>query len=577
MKHLTDEQLSARLDGELPAKQAAAVERHLGECAACRERLAALAGADASLARALERDPGEAYFASFADRVQARMASGAAADSREAPADAPPARPSWFSRPATLAWAGATASLVLVGVFALRTALQEPAGSRLVAQRPAVTDADRLQPRAAAPGETKGFASGAESASPKQSAPGASVPPAGEHEMLDATQDRAPAESREGAAASGLAANEPDRRQALAPPSRLQEVRTLPSGEQVPVQRRALPGAEQRKSFAVPPADASKFRKPLAQPMTPAKDLQKVVTQQEEVARASGAAEEIAVRGGAAPAPATAPPVAKASKTLAAAPAPQSATTPAPEAGNFARDEARGIGLRRVCGTVQNAQGRPVEGATVILVGSGRTTRTGAGGDFCVDAPAEGGMLAVIALGYEEHREPLPADGPVAIALRSVDTVGRDDTPVARLKTELPPATAAESSRAARPDWGRGAYFFNPPGSPSPSASVAPAPVAPTAGTARAASEVARLAKRAPLWAKAGEMWTAVAVAAKTDAEADEARWQAADARMNAWRLAPIGRNRVEALGAVNDYLSKAPAGARRDAAEGWKRELPLR
>ena len=76
MNHLTDEQLSALLDDALAPPARATCEAHLGSCDACRARLAELSSLDAALKPALTHDPGEAYFATFAERVGARIAAG---------------------------------------------------------------------------------------------------------------------------------------------------------------------------------------------------------------------------------------------------------------------------------------------------------------------------------------------------------------------------------------------------------------------------------------------------------------------------------------------------------------------
>src|SRR5206468_355507 len=74
--HLTSEQLSALLDGALPARAAAEAERHVAGCASCRDALAALGAQEESLRRALTHDPGDAYFATFAERVSERIRAG---------------------------------------------------------------------------------------------------------------------------------------------------------------------------------------------------------------------------------------------------------------------------------------------------------------------------------------------------------------------------------------------------------------------------------------------------------------------------------------------------------------------
>ncbi|HEY6194157.1 MAG TPA: zf-HC2 domain-containing protein, partial [Candidatus Eisenbacteria bacterium] len=69
MTHLNDDQLSALHDGALAPAERAASEAHVADCEACRARLAELASLDEALGSALAHDPGEAYFATFADRV----------------------------------------------------------------------------------------------------------------------------------------------------------------------------------------------------------------------------------------------------------------------------------------------------------------------------------------------------------------------------------------------------------------------------------------------------------------------------------------------------------------------------
>lgn len=572
MKHLTDEQLNARLDGELPAmsaKSAEAAERHLAECPACRDRLAAFAGSDAALARSLTRDPGEAYFASFAERVQARLAAGAAAPSREPAADAAPRR-RWFDSPKALAWAGAAAALVAVGAFAIQFGMQQTAGSRRGTEAPSIVGADRLESRAAAPAPAE-----SREAAPAADAPSPAEPPRaaaeGSSKLMDQARQRtlaaapselatgpadqivAPPASRDEAARKDAGARPP-----AGAPQRVQELRTLPGGEQVPVQTRALPQAEKRKnSFAVPPADASRPRKPMALPMTPQPTLTKSTTTQESQ-----------TRGGATPEPRLTP---------LAAPAPQSSAL-APATGavsGAARAETDEAATFRLCGTVANTQGRALEGATVTVVETGRSVVSGAGGAFCVDAPSAGATLSVLAIGYRSYRATVnatDAGAAHAIALRPVQTLGEREANVARLRIEPPPATQgkaltgsesldrkfmdAERARMGRLDRS-GAFVVD-------------------VAKARAASKAARFANTAPHWATAGSLWTAVADA-RLDADAVEARYNAAEARMHAWRIERTAGRRAAAAAAIAEFLAKSPAGARRDSVEAWRRELPPR
>ena len=570
MKHLTDEQLSARLDGELPARQAEEAERHLAACAACRERLAALAGSDAALARSLDRDPGEKYFASFADRVQARIASGAGAEARGRSADAAPRR-SWFGSPATLAWAGAAAALLVVGALAVRIATQQVAGGGSAAEQPSIVGADRLEqrqrdaaaPPAAAPAPEGARANETPSPAPAEAEaqradePAARVPAASGSSSALADERITTPGARAKDEAVGIRVGDEDRRPPLAP-QRLQELRTLPSGEQVPVQSRPLPQAGAQKNFAVPPADASKPRKPVAMPMAPQPSLKKVVTQEETRAPESRA-DESKLGATAAPAP-------KATGSVAPATEAASGLTSAQA------DEAATV---RLCGTVANAQGRALEGATVTVVETGRSVVAGAGGSFCVEAPSRDATLSVLALGYHEYRASVrDAEAtPLAISLRSVDALGPGGAPAARLKAGPPPVAATKEVPEVSVQGSRDRAAFGATKSLLDRAPASPGDVT----TARAATEAARLAKSATLWTKAGALGTGVAAAAKPGAEADEARFRAAEARMSAWRLAPTGPNRVAALAAIGDFVAKAPAGARRDSAEAWRRELPAR
>ena len=66
--------LSAYLDGELPAGQAAELSAHLAQCTDCTAQLDALRRADRIAADSLEERPPEGYFNDFADRVAARIA-----------------------------------------------------------------------------------------------------------------------------------------------------------------------------------------------------------------------------------------------------------------------------------------------------------------------------------------------------------------------------------------------------------------------------------------------------------------------------------------------------------------------
>ena len=118
MKHLSPETLGALLDGALSDAQRADAERHLEGCAECQAALAALLAQDTLTHQALEHDPGEAYFESFAGRVSERIRAedrAAAQPRRRAPQG-------WETlwTPRGLAFAGSAASLLVVGLLALQ-------------------------------------------------------------------------------------------------------------------------------------------------------------------------------------------------------------------------------------------------------------------------------------------------------------------------------------------------------------------------------------------------------------------------------------------------------------------------
>src|SRR5262245_14961107 len=81
MRHLTETELDALADRALQGSARVRAERHVSECATCREAIAARVAADRALKAALEHDPGDAYFERFASRVEERIrAAGGARD-----------------------------------------------------------------------------------------------------------------------------------------------------------------------------------------------------------------------------------------------------------------------------------------------------------------------------------------------------------------------------------------------------------------------------------------------------------------------------------------------------------------
>jgi anti-sigma factor RsiW len=76
MSHLTPDQLSAYVDQALDEAEREAAEQHLATCMECLHELADVARLQRELEHALVRDPGDAYFETFADRVRPFPDSG---------------------------------------------------------------------------------------------------------------------------------------------------------------------------------------------------------------------------------------------------------------------------------------------------------------------------------------------------------------------------------------------------------------------------------------------------------------------------------------------------------------------
>ena len=89
MNHLTDEQLSALLDGAMSERERAEAEAHVAGCDACRERLAELGALDASLdlvpAMEAERARVQAHAERFRQAAKRRNLSTGASDTQIVP------------------------------------------------------------------------------------------------------------------------------------------------------------------------------------------------------------------------------------------------------------------------------------------------------------------------------------------------------------------------------------------------------------------------------------------------------------------------------------------------------------
>jgi hypothetical protein len=524
MKHLNDEQLGAQLDG---ARGAGAEEaaRHLDSCEACRGRLAELASQDRALARALDHDPGEAYFASFADRVAARIAAPAS-ERATASVNVP-----WWT-PRRLAWAGGALALALVA--ALAVVLSRDNGPATMASKLAPrTEVGGGSPHAAlksapAPAATRSLEREAAPApvSPRAQAPAPSQlsVPAPSHAARLGARDEVTrkaqkdtklraldARGNEGApvptAAPTGPANAKAEPRADASSGRAVEVKTLPNGEQVvvtPPNRPAGPNELLSRR-------ARAFLKPPPEPARPG-----FATPPQEGA----------------PAPAI-----PATGTLQRPPANQA----------LSREEASSTAAPfRICGAVRGPSGAPLAGATVSIAETGASATSGPDGSFCLQASGERATLTAFAIGYQPYRAGVTladSGAPWTATLLPVETLApptggnvADD----RVRFRKLGTTAIETVQRA----------------------------------ARDATRLAARQRTPEAWERAAGAWSEVAAAADAPATRLEARFHVAEARMGAWRLAPTAARRAAAAAAIDTYVAAAPRGPLRDLAEGWKREL---
>lgn len=102
--------LDALLDGGLEPRRKSAVEAHVASCAQCAAALGSARRMAHAVAEAPVPDPGEAYWARFADRVEQRMAPAAAPEPETAAAYERWLR--WLLPPGRWGWMGTASVLV---------------------------------------------------------------------------------------------------------------------------------------------------------------------------------------------------------------------------------------------------------------------------------------------------------------------------------------------------------------------------------------------------------------------------------------------------------------------------------
>ena len=509
--HLAPGTLSALLDGALAGGARERAERHLATCDSCRGALAALTRQDEALKQALAHDPGEAYFAGFAGRVEERI--------RAAGRAAAPARAAGARRLGSPAWLGAAAAVVVaVGITFLVTRETNvvPLRDRSAIERSA-REAERPGPgvpvgqRAPAATERKQGAPAANqtgaSAGGRPAAPGSARAPA----ARAGADLPSPASAPPGAAAPMAA---PD----LARMGRAQEVRRDERGEEVPVSPPSGPAA----LYARPPAPAQIQEAP-AGPVTVKK-------------------QERAMPMGTPGAPA-------AEKTGGAPAAPEPARAP-----SAALDQSVAANAE-LCGDVRDPTGRPVAGASVVVAESGIAARTDVKGRFCLSAPAGERTLAVLAVGY--------------VPVRQGVRVGAG---APRASVVLEPVAVLSGPRAPRTQGVPG--FATPPPEAGDVFGALPDSLRGVARGAQLLSASAAQLRSAEAYDRAADAWSALAPSIAAGPIESEARFQAASARVHAWEAAPTPERRAAAATALDAYLAHAEPGARRDQAMAWRGRL---
>jgi len=526
VNHLTEDQLSAYVDGALPPAEHAAAAAHLAGCEACRASLETMRAADALFGEVLTHDPGDAYFRSFASRVADRI--GAEGAGEAAPATARETAPevlgterrpprtgapwwdlsSWFTAPARLAWVGGVAAVVVVAGVVLM--LSREGGV------PDLRDAKVLR---------RGAQTGTRSAAP----PAASAPSAESNEAAPEA-DLAPGA---GAGAGGRSQDDAAA-QRLSAPSRVREMRQLPGREEAPAGRPDVPGFAREPAPKPPPpapGEEVKIQRPRrAEPLD---------------ATAPGAkAKDEAQAPAPAPAPAPATLEKRATSNLGATGARETEGLAQPF-----RFTAPGA-----CGVVVDAQGRPIARAQVVLGASGTTATTGDDGRFCFDVATGDYDLTIFAVGFTPLRRTVRLGDPktpVRLVAQTVEVLPPPGTP--------PPGAPPAGVPAP------------PPGVAGELAPVPPAPADLTAEVRQDWNDARRLMLEAAAdpdpgrYEAAVEVWNDV-VAALPDGPADlEASEHRADALYAAWVVEPNGARAAAASAALRDLVPRLPEGPRRD------------
>lgn len=519
MKHPGADALNAYVDRALSGTAREETERHLAGCDECRAHVETLRSLDAGLARSLTHDPGDAYFETFAARVEDRIRAEGLAG-----AGARPGWASWLASPRRLATAGAIA-VVVVGAGLVVLVSREHPLQRLRA--PATTDRTaRL--------DTDRERSSALSAA----------------EPAEETANREAKESDDAASRTS------DLRDAQS--ARAYEVRRNEAGEEVPVRTDRGPG------FAQPPASAPA-------PLAPGEGVRVTKPQSvEPMAAASGAGAAAAMQKSAAK------PEAASGQQSADELRQLKAQTVAPATGAKRAIGATNEGAAQslaldgpavdLCGIVRDRAGRPVAGADVTVAETGTSVKSGADGRFCVRTTSGARTLTALALGFHETRQTVDAAkdrNEIALALEPVSVLG------------APMPSLAGGVRAGRPE--EQAYMLEAEDKFSvlPDAQRAIAREAQQAGArARDAMRGSEGARAAAEWDTSAEAWKRLLPQVKGDLEVATLH-EISLARFQSWQQFATRAREVAAVDALRAFIARAPAGPDRLQAEERLRRLP--
>jgi hypothetical protein len=308
------------------------------------------------------------------------------------------------------------------------------------------------------------------------------------------------------------------KRQDMAEPSRMHEVRQNEAGDVERVQRDELP-------FAQPPAAAPQTR-----------------TRGTTVRKPSNARfGDVATTG-----PAEAEPQ-RALKELAGGLAP-------PTAGDI-----------RLCGQVVDPAGRPVAAARVVMPRSGRSAASDSSGRFCLWAPPGDHELSVMAVGFEASRQQVHVGGDLAearVTVKPISVLGDG-------------GFALGGGRSDERNFNllRGSAKSDVSG-PAPAGSSVPLAARPLVAEAHRLSGIAATRSTATAFDSAAAAWERAIDRIPAGPAQIAARARLAEARYRAWSAGRTPQRRSAAIQALESYVERAPAGPERDQAARWLEEI---